>query len=74
MSGLAKRRHDKERMKARAKRLGRILGYDPQKAPKYADHITVCSCWMCGNPRRFFAELTMPERRLLAARKGGSDD
>lgn len=21
-----------------------------------------CSCWMCGNPRKYFKELTMQER------------
>jgi len=24
---------------------------------------TVCSCWMCGNPRRYFGEHTLAERR-----------
>lgn len=24
---------------------------------------TVCSCWMCGNPRKFFGELTLQERK-----------
>ncbi|CAH2801603.1 MAG: hypothetical protein CBARDMAM_4422 [uncultured Caballeronia sp.] len=24
-----------------------------------------CSCWMCGNPRRYFRERTIQERRWL---------
>ncbi|REF02454.1 hypothetical protein C7418_1263 [Cupriavidus plantarum] len=24
----------------------------------------VCSCWMCGNPRRYFRERTIQERRF----------
>lgn len=41
------RRHHKERMKAKARRL-----FKGTKCPdKYADHLAVCSCWMCGNPR-----------------------
>jgi hypothetical protein len=24
---------------------------------------TVCSCWMCGNPRKYFEELTVQERK-----------
>lgn len=27
------------------------------------DTPTRCSCWMCGNPRRYFLEKTMQERR-----------
>lgn len=25
---------------------------------------TFCSCWMCGNPRKYFGELTVQERRV----------
>ncbi len=24
---------------------------------------TLCSCWMCGNPRKYFGEQTIQERR-----------
>jgi hypothetical protein len=26
----------------------------------------VCSCWMCGNPRRYFGERAVQERRALS--------
>jgi hypothetical protein len=29
----------------------------------YSKTPKVCSCFMCGNPRRFFGELTIQERR-----------
>ena len=55
----ARRRHDRARMVARAMRV-----YPWAKAPqKLADNLAVCSCWMCGNPRRWWYELTMQERR-----------
>lgn len=25
-----------------------------------------CSCWMCGNPRKYFHEVTRQEKKLLA--------
>ncbi|MES2257252.1 MAG: hypothetical protein V4724_01980 [Pseudomonadota bacterium] len=30
----------------------------------YARTMPVCSCWMCGNPRRYLGEVTMQERRF----------
>jgi len=27
-----------------------------------AKNNTVCSCWMCGNPRKYFGELTRQEK------------
>lgn len=24
----------------------------------------ICSCWMCGNPRKFFSELTIQEKKF----------
>jgi len=36
------------------------------------DQLKSCSCWMCGNPRKFVGERTIQERRRLAEfdRKG----
>ena len=60
----AARRHHKARMKKRAVR---IYSQDPISAPenasRWGDHITVCSCYMCGNPRKWFGEKTMQEKR-----------
>lgn len=57
----ARRRRDLARMKAKARR---VYPEVPQ-APKWADHLTVCSCWMCGHRRRLDGP-TMQERRWLA--------
>ncbi|KJR63169.1 hypothetical protein VY88_23780 [Azospirillum thiophilum] len=55
----ARRRQDWARMVARARRF-----YPDQDIPQQlADNLAVCSCWMCGNPRRWHGELTMQEIR-----------
>lgn len=55
-----RRRVDLKRMKAKAVRL-----YGRKVSEKLADHLAACSCWMCGNPRKWHGELTMQERRFL---------
>jgi hypothetical protein len=32
-----------------------------------ADNNTVCSCWMCGNPRKYFGQLTVQEKKANQA-------
>ena len=33
------------------------------KSPGYlAKNNTVCSCWMCGNPRKYFGQVTRQEK------------
>ena len=59
----AKRRGRLLRMKRKAKRL-----YPGQCAGRLANNLTPCSCPMCGNPRRYWLELTLQERRLLTGR------
>lgn len=54
-----RRRLDMARMKARAKRL-----YPHDQKARCANHLAVCSCFACGNPRKHFDELTMQERRF----------
>nr|WP_295834781.1 hypothetical protein [uncultured Azospirillum sp.] len=54
----ARRRQERARMLARAKRF-----YPGQRHQRLADNLASCSCWMCGNPRRWFGELTMQEIR-----------
>ncbi|WP_085552125.1 hypothetical protein [Azospirillum agricola] len=54
----ARRRQDRARMLARAKRY-----YPGQRHQRLADNLASCSCWMCGNPRRWHGEVTMQERR-----------
>lgn len=64
MKSRARRIQDKQRMKAKAKRIGQINGI-PGNWDKLADHLAACSCFACGNPRRYFNEKTMQERRFF---------
>lgn len=58
MAGTPRRRADADRMKAKARKL-----YPHDRKARNANHLAVCSCWMCGNPRRHLGEITMQERR-----------
>ncbi len=57
----ARRRRDLFRMKAKARR----LRPDKPDAGRWADYLKVCSCFRCGNPRRYWHELTVQEKRAL---------
>lgn len=70
------RRHQLARNKARWLRYWkRSAGYKVQPDEQWlartvrisAAHGTLCSCYMCGNPRRHFGELTIQERRADSA-------
>jgi hypothetical protein len=71
----ALRRHHRKRLqKARAgywgmKRWAGIFGPpEPRQMGMVVDTPTPCSCWMCGNPRRYGSgrSLTMQEQRAAA--------
>lgn len=62
----AQRRHDTRRIKARfyaKQKIHECWDTTERTAGLFANHGKVCSCWMCGNPRRFWGELTMQEKR-----------
>lgn len=65
----SQRRRDNLRMKHRAQHIygnDGILYERPngvEEPEKWADHLKMCSCIMCGNPRRQFGQRTMQERR-----------
>ena len=62
--GIAYRRAQKQRLKKlRHKWWGRELSSG--ELERVVVTPTPCSCWMCGNPRRYFGEGTVQERRLL---------
>ena len=55
------RRHHRRRMICRAAAV-----YGENQAPRLADHLKSCSCWMCGNRRKYSKgreRLTLVERR-----------
>ncbi|MGI9190252.1 MAG: hypothetical protein ACR2F9_08930, partial [Longimicrobiaceae bacterium] len=57
------------RIKCRVERYyGGYARHDERHRGKLAQARTPCSCWMCGNPRRYRGELTLQERR--AAQEG----
>lgn len=61
----AQRLHDTSRVKARFYRKQRLHAYwttNQRNAGLFANHGKVCSCWMCGNPRKQ-GDLTMQEKR-----------
>ncbi len=67
MRGRAYRRHQRHRAIARARRYLRWLfssspeTITPERISQFAADRTPCSCSMCGNPRRFFGEVTRQE-------------
>lgn len=66
----AERRHHRDRMKAKARRIASQSAHlDPDNFSKLHDHLAYCSCHMCGNPRKHWNELTMQERRQEAVLK-----
>ena len=67
MKSRALRRHHQERMKQRvASYYGGYARGDARHVGKIARTRQGCSCWMCGNPRRYFGEPTLQERRACA--------
>ena len=48
-ASVSRRRKHKFRMRRRA----RQIFPEWKNAERCADHLKMCSCWMCGNPRRY---------------------
>ena len=66
----ARRRHHGERMRQRALRsvvLSSRGDMTREDVGRWYNNLQKCSCYMCGNPRRYFGGPTRQERRLLAA-------
>lgn len=64
--GRSERRHHERRIKAKFYRKQRnyeCWATDARSAGLFAHHGKTCSCFMCGNPRRYWGELTMQEKR-----------
>lgn len=69
-TGRAQRRHDNERLKVVRSRHMLVAEHDgsrpsDKRIGKHLNTAAMCSCHMCGNPRKFFGEPTMQERRHL---------
>lgn len=62
MSKRAERRHHLKRMKSKAKS---VYWYnEPDKAITLANHLASCSCSRCGNPRKYYKEKTIQEKKF----------
>jgi len=64
MKTRAIRRHHEERIKNRVEKYyGGVFQKDAREIGKMAHARTPCSCFMCGNPRKWFKQMTLRERR-----------
>ena len=62
----ALRRHHYRRLKRKRKRFWYGADFAPMGPRHLGMAVTtpkVCSCWMCGNPRRYFREKTLQEKK-----------
>lgn len=56
--------HHTERLKAARVAYNNVGDKSPTSVGKTACKPAICSCYMCGNPRKFFNELTMQEKGI----------
>lgn len=60
------RRHHAGRLKkSRHHHWGRDISSEAKRLGQVVDTPTPCSCYMCGNPRKYFNEKTVQECRLF---------
>ena len=65
LTSRALRRHHEKRIKRRVEQYySGVHRNDPRRIGQMARARKLCSCWMCGNPRRYFNEPTLREKRL----------
>ena len=77
------RRHNLKRMKAKARRIGARCAHpanDPvaraksaENWAKLAEHLKVCSCWMCGRARHYYGPRPQEYKGLAAWRQDLQD-
>src|SRR5688572_12656464 len=74
----ALRRHHRQRMLRCALR-SLVLSWLRDDERRHAalrryDNLARCSCWMCGNPRRYEGRVTLQEQRLMEAARTEVDE
>lgn len=71
----ANRRHHIARIKARCRMRSTLLAVPARVTARHVGMLAMtrvpCSCWMCGNPRRYLGERTVQERRAWQAERDG---
>jgi len=65
MSGKAKRRANRARLKKKRRAWWRGVDKTAVQLGRLVDTPTPCSCWMCGNPRKYFGHRSIHERRWI---------
>jgi len=63
MRTLDQRLHDDGRIRAKRAAQSSVIGI-PTTAKRFHT-ATLCSCPMCGNPRKWFGQRTIQERRFM---------
>ena len=74
----AERRHHHQRMLNRTRKFECVNGMQEwftqddfeKRIRQLAENRKVCSCWMCGNPRKTMKEKTMQEMRFESYARG----
>jgi hypothetical protein len=62
----ALRRHHAARLKKKRQYYyGWTKKLDPQQLGKVLNAVPSCSCYMCGNPRKYFKERSVQEKRWM---------
>jgi hypothetical protein len=64
----ATRRHHRERIIRKRYKRVKMGRWHVKRRGHLSKNNTVCSCWMCGNPRKYFGFVTRQEKK--AAGKG----
>lgn len=59
----AERRHQDQRLKDRRLRYWSVGNKTERTLGMLLHSPALCSCWMCGNPRKFFGQRTIKEER-----------
>ena len=77
MRTLAFRRHQESKRKAWVKRTMKhnwSNGLTPARVGILAHSPALCSCYACGNPRKYFGESKINELRVIEAMKSEIDN
>ncbi len=67
----ATNRHHAERIKNKVKNYRNVFKGSETSIGKISNSKAICSCYMCGNPRKFDGELTVQEKVWVEIEKSG---
>lgn len=58
----AQRRHDDQRVRDKRSKISWAKNGSDKLLGKLLHTAALCTCWMCGNPRKYFKEKTLQEK------------